>query len=80
MGSDGGWLSYINDRIVALETRDELPLLDLDGEILGLHVPGNRERDVELVNLLRPLVRQGSLLLSLPCAGSSLLGGCRFCL
>lgn len=72
-------LSYANDRVVALETCDELPLLDLNGEILGLHVPRDRERDVELVNLLRPLVRQGGLLLGLLCAGSSLLSGCRFC-
>ena len=67
--------TYADDRVLALDTRGELGLLDVDDEISRLQVAGDAESDVELRDGLVPLVGKDSLLLGLLCAGSSVLGG-----
>lgn len=71
--------TYLDDRVLALDTRGELGLLDVDDEISRLEVTGDAESDVQLGDGLVPLVGKGSLLLGLLCAGSSVLGGGGLC-
>ena len=65
---------------MAFQTSHKLPPLNLNGKVLGFHIARDREGDIELVDLLRPLVRQCGLFFGLVCAGGSRFGGCGFCL
>jgi hypothetical protein len=67
--------THANDGVLALDSRDELLLLDLDNEVSRLEVAGHVESNVQLANRLRPLVGQGGLLLFLLDARCRVVGG-----
>lgn len=64
---------------MTLETSRELLLLDINNEILGLHVARNVKGDVELGNGLGPFVRKRILFLLLLETSGGVLCGSRFC-
>ena len=70
---------YVDDGVLALDARLEALLLDLNGEVPRLEVPGDGKGDVEVGDDLRPLVGQGGLLLGLLGAGSGVFSGGGFC-
>lgn len=69
-------VSYVDNGLLALDTGNELLLLDIDDEVSSLQVTRNSKVEVEVADGLRPLVRERILLRLLLRAGGSFLGGC----
>lgn len=70
-----GHVTYLNNRLLTLNTSCETLLLDVNHHILALQVVGHEDGDVDVANGLRPLVGESLLLGLLLGAGSGLLGG-----
>lgn len=68
--------TYANDRVLSLDPRNQLLLLDIHHEIPALQVTRHDDADIELADVLGPLVGEGSLLFCLLCAGGRILLGC----
>lgn len=67
--------TYADNRVLALDARNELQLGDIDLEVSSLEVAGDRKGEVEVSDRLVPFIREGILLSLLLGTGSSLFGG-----
>lgn len=67
--------TYADNRVLALDARNELQLGDIDLEVSSLEVAGDRKGEVEVSDRLVPFIREGILLSLLLGTGSGLFGG-----